>query len=283
MTTRYEYTFWQSMLPFLRSSYRFPSCDLPAGLRRLDTTRVHELTDTPAFAGTVVANDELVLPRAFRPGEQSAPGIPCQFTDRAEVLKVVERSPYRNEQRTVLVHQPVAGDLWVSRTPWPVWRQSSMSYDRAARIIADDGSTVELIGVTPVHAGECHAMGVARYDRNGELHPDDIHVTRGPVQATRLYVDRAEPPHRLGIVIRGDDKDPNATAIDQWVALDPAAVPSNLTPDAERLASMLVEHGALTYDRGGVCSLTQVAGAQWNGVDLGGWRPSMADLRLVAT
>lgn len=294
----YEFTWAQAQFPFLRgdgpqwfgrplwTGYRLPFCTAN-DRRRLDTARVGALAEMP-FQDDI-ANDKVGLPHAQVPwtGNMThAVGSPIQRTHPTNRVKVIETQ--YGDVKTSWIPAPADGYLWVEGHPFPASRMATASSnDMHARLIGKTGETWEMIGAVP-HPDQwggletITCLHLARYDLNGELRDGDRHVVRGSIQASALFLGRAEPMHRLGLVIRGDDNDPKSQPLDQWVALDPMSVPwGELTPDAHRVAAMLTVHGAYTFDHGGVTGLGAIAGADWVGVDFGGWAPNLSDFRKV--
>ncbi|MEZ5350963.1 MAG: hypothetical protein R2714_17460 [Microthrixaceae bacterium] len=300
VTNPYEFSWAQAQFPFLRGDgpewfgrrlwdgYRLPFCTAN-DRRRLDMARVGGLGEMP-FQDDV-AGDRVGLPHAQVPwtGNMThAVGSPIQRTHPTNRVKVIETQ--YGDVKTSWVPAPADGYLWVEGHPFPASRMSTdPAQDLHARIIGANGETWEMNGAVPhydqwggLNAITC--LNLARYDLNGKLRDGDRHVVRGNIQATALLLGRAEPMHRLGLAIRGDDRDPDSQPLNQWVGLDPMSVPwGDLTPDAHRVAAMLATHGAVSFDHGGVTGLGCVAGADWVGVNFGGWAPRLSDFRMVAT
>lgn len=313
MGNPFEFTSAQNFWSFLREDgwfwkgYQLPYCDVWS--RPLDTTKVTQLSTTPAFE-----SHQHDVPLTF-PKDQSkwkarwtnADGQPLQAGDPDQSLTVIVlRTTWVNGKPvhlpgdidyTVEVPAPKAGYLWVQGNPQPTTQLRGW-HDQHARIINPDGSSTEMIGANPTHkAGrtlsvECHGLG--RYDPDGKLtDPRDRHVTvwkeetEKGVPATRvspLMLGRDESPHRLAIVVKGTDTPTSMNEIGLWIALPHDAVPwADLTPDAHRIASMLVNHGAITMDHGGNGGVCEVSGSDWAGLNLGNWIPTFDQFRLVST
>ena len=295
----YEFTWAQAQFPFLRGDgpewfgrrlwygYRLPFCTAN-DRRRLDTARVGGLGEMP-FQDDV-AGDRVGLPYAQVPwtGNMThAVGSPIQRTHPTARVKVIETDT-DYARPPMWIPAPADGYLWAEGNPFPAFRMATdPGQDLHARLIGATGETWEMSGAVP-HYDQWGGLdgitcrNLARYDLNGELRDGDRHVVRGNIQASALFLGRAELPHRLGLVIRGDDNDPKSQPLDQWVALDPMSVPwGELTPDAHRVAAMLTVHGAYSFDHGGVTGLGAIAGADWVGVNFGGWAPNLSDFRKV--
>lgn len=299
----FEFTVAQQTIPALRApgprvfgkrawpGWSQPFCDANL-MRPLDTARVGRLGDSPwrTDGNPDVRNDRVGPPRSHVPwpgSDMHGGGNPVQRAHATRTVPVTAMHMWRGISPTVHIPAPDAGWLWVEGNPWPAWRMATdNTRDCHARIITETGESWEMVGAQPVHASwgleQIRCSKLAHYSAAGDLLDGTDHVTKGRIQATRLLLGRNEAPHRLGLVVRGDDRDPNAQPIDQWLGLDPETVPwDTLTMDAHRVATMLVEHGCYTFDRGGHSALASVSGADWAGVDFGGWAPRMGDFRRV--
>lgn len=276
--------------------------------RTLDTTAVPGL-GVRAF-GAHLAGVPVGLPKDQSRWKQSwdnASGQPLQAGDpsiplQVDVLKThwVGGRPRHfsgDVEYSATIGGPIAGYVWVQGNPQPA-NQIVDSTDAHARIVYPDGSSAEMIGVRLFNSKgrtvrvECRGLG--RYNPDGELtHADegDRHVTAwkeetaqdGPAgRITPLMLGRTEPAHRLAVSVPGVDAPDTMHEIGMWVALPEEAVPwGSLTPDAARVARMLVDHGAITMDHGGIGSLVEITGADWKGVDFGKWAPTYDQFRRV--
>lgn len=309
MTNPFEFTPAQNLIPALRADgpvwfgrrlwkgYRLPACD--ANLDRvLDTTEVTQVGTDPAFdehhhdVKVRLPDDE----SRWRASWTNAGGVPLQAADPATPVKIrVLESVWVDGRKintgrvaySAEVPGPVARYAWVQGNPQPAAQLQGWN-DAHVRLINPDGSSTEMIGCLPHHAyGRTHTidcLALARYSPDGELTgPRDRHVTVWQGRVSELILGRGEVSHRLALIVPGLRDDPsNAHEIGLWVALSHSAVPwDDLTPDAHRVASMLVHHGAITTDHGLHSGVESISGADWIGIDWGGWRPRLGDFRAV--
>lgn len=308
MTNPFEFTPAQNLIAGLRApgpkwwgrrlwpGYQLPYCD--ANLTRvLDTTEVGGLATTPAFEEHH-HTAPVGLPEGQVPWKASwtaADGMPLQAADPAKPITVrkLERAWVDGRlvntgriERTVEVAGPVAGYLWVQGNPQPTLQLQGWN-DAHARLINPDGSSTEMIGVLPRNAwGRTDYVDCTGF---GLFDPDGLLVEGVPPTAWKggrtsaLMLGRNEAPHRLALVVPGlTDDESNLHEIGLWVALPHSAIPwDDLTPDGHRLARMLCSFGAITTDHGRYSAIESVSGADWQGVDWGGWAPSLGDFRVV--
>lgn len=319
MGNPYEFSPAQNLFGFLREDgprlfggkplwkgYRLPTEPIPD--RPLDTATISKLSNTKAF------RDELDSSVVEFPKDQSKwkahwsrmSGQPIQTGDPSQPIevRVMEqvwvgsgRTNTGNVAYSAQVPGPIGGYLWVQGHPQPVEQALGWS-DCHARLLNSDGSSTEMIGARPVYSGkklryvECSSLG--RYSAEGELlYPQDEHVTvwkestqQGDLKATRispLMLDFFERHHRLALVVQGDDKATETMGeIGLWIGLPHSAVPWNdLTPADQRIAQMLVTHGAITMDHGGRSGLVHVSGGQWGGIKFSGWAPKLGEFKVV--
>lgn len=307
MGNPFEFTDAQSAWNCLRADYEVQPCDVEE--RPLDRAFVSEVTGVAPFAETH-AGDRLSLPvdqTNWNGGRQNLSGQPLQKGDPSKTLEInVLKKIWHGDswtaggvEYTVNVPAPEAGFLWVQGNPQRNANTISWN-DCHARILNPDGSSTEMIKVRTKNSGsrtvsvECTGLG--RYDADGNLWDErDNHVTvwkestQKNVPATRIspmMLGRHEEPHRLAIVVKGDDRDEGALdEIGLWIALPYDSVPwQDLNPngDAYRIASMLVNHGAITIDHGGNSGVAEVAGSHWRGFDSEGWAPTLDQFVLVS-
>lgn len=317
VSNQFEFTPDQNLWPHLRQKgsflwwswkgYQLPYSDVGAD-RPIDTSTISQLGAEPAF-GPHQHGVELALPKdqsKWKKGWVNASGQPLQLGDPRRLIEVQvmrrtwagDRPVYRSGDYayTVKVPAPRAGYLWVQGNPQPVEHLSGW-HDQHARILNPDGSSTEMIGATPKNSGgrtvSVEVRGLGRYDADGRLwDPRDRHVTvwkeeteqDGPAgRITPMMLGRAEAPHRLAISVPGVDAPDTLHEIGMWVGLPRTAVPwDDLTPDAHRVATMLVNHGAMTMDHGNRGNVIEITGADWAGVDWGNWKPTYDQFRRVA-
>lgn len=276
--------------------YDLPFCD--ANLTRaLDTTEVGGLATSPAFDEH--HHDARVrLPESQVPWKASwtaADGMPLQAADRTKPITVrkLEQAWVDGRLvntgrvgRTVEVPGPVAGYVWVQGNPQPTSQLQGWS-DAHARLINPDGSSTEMIGVLPHNAwgrtDYVDCTGFALFDPDGLLIEGVPPTAWKGGRTSALMLGRNEAPHRLALVVPGlVDDESNLHEIGLWVALPHSAIPwDDLTPDGHRLARMLCSFGAITTDHGRFPGIESVSGADWQGVNWGGWAPSLGDFRQV--
>ena len=143
------------------------------------------------------------------------------------------------------------------------------------------------IGVSTISGTiQCASVGV--WDNSTGALLDGRPVIACRRQLAPMLLGRADVmnviPHRLAITVRGSDRDPRHFPwLNDWIALDPKKVPTDLPREARVLADMLCTHGAIVGDHGGVTNLSVIAGANWNGIDWGGWAPKLSDFRRVTS
>lgn len=319
MGNPFEFTSQQNLFSFLRQKgsflwlkwdgYQLPYCD--AFERVLDVAVVRQLSDVSAF-GPEHAGVKVGLPKdqsRWKSGWDNAGGQPLQaaHVSRTVLVQVREKVWVGGEQWNTggteyeaEVPAPAAGYLWVQGHPQTGGQLLGWN-DCHARIINADGSSTEMIKAEPVYSGKnlvkIRCDGLGRYNAEGVLtEPEDRHVTawkegtQKQAPATRispLMLGRSEQDHRLAMVVKGTDADPAQVEahIGLWVALPYDSVPwDDLTPDARRVATMLCKNGAITMDHSPAGSgLVEVMGADWAGVDFGGWEPQMSEFRVVAS
>ena len=297
MSNPYEFTPAQSFIPALRgdgpvifgrplwTGWREPTCQ--ANDRRiLDLATVPRLGDK-AFRAELDSS-VVALPEPWRAPEQHAPGSPIQPAHPTNTVLVEERHPrgwYR--PRDLDLPAPADGHLWISGNPFPASRMRASIYDRHARLIAADGSTIEFYGAEAHYSWgklvKITCQAVARWTPDGILDPDDRPVTKTTEWATSMLLRRGDIPHRLALVVAGtDDEEDTLDEIGRWVGLPFDAVPwDDLTPDMRPVAEALVHCGAVVIDHGLHSAVGVVADGAWQGVNWGDWRPTLGDFRAV--
>ena len=284
----YEYTGSQVWWDSARVSWKPPVSDVPS-TRRVDRTEVTSTTaDHPMLVE--LGDDPVRMPESPSPwrGQHSLPGRPVM---RASDRMVTFHENHWGKHTAKPVPLPAApGGYWVEDMPWP-WVRMAWSdfYDKHIIMVHEDGRTWEMIGATRVFGFvpwgvHYRCLHLARYSSEGVITPGDKGVIASQNELSTLLLNRFDDPHRLTITLRGSDKNPEQfKRIGTWVALDPAKAPTGLRDQsAQKIVNMLVTHGALITDHGGVTNLSHVSGAQWNDIDFGGWQPRMTDF-LVAS
>lgn len=274
MSTRYEYSLWQWWFHWLRDSYRYPLCDVPIGTRtNLDRTEVTStaIPDWKADSRTAkIASDTVHLPRPFRK-RQGWGGRPMQLgnPDRKISVRVLNRE-YGLDYRAV-VNRPMSNQLWTEGNPAPNLVLRGSNHDAHLIVVNPDGSSWEAIGAY-VSGSSVTVARLARLDPDGNLtHEDegDRTVTWGKEPITRHMLRRGEDGHRLSLTVRGNDKDtPHFPWHRQWLALDPKKAPTGLPHLDQMVVDQLVTHGVLVLDHGGITSVVEADGADWNNTKL---------------
>lgn len=309
MTNPFEFDRVQNLIPALRApgpvwfgrrlwpGYQLRYCDCNL-LRVLDTAEVGQVSTEPAFEaqhhGTLVGLPRDQVP--WKPSWNNASGMPLQAADPAKpvTVRVLERAwvdgRLVNTGRiayTAKVPGPVAGYAWTQGNPQPAGQLQGWN-DAHIRFINPDGSSTEMIGALPKHAwGQLQSIdctGLGRFNPDGELTDprDQVPTAWKGGRTSAFMLGRNEADHRLALVVPGADAPDTMHEIGMWVALPHSAIPWNdLTPDAHRVASMLVRNGAMTTDHGNRGGIEHVTGADWDGVNWDGWAPDFADFRTV--
>lgn len=289
-----EYNFWQQ-LGLGRDKWKPPSSDVPAGRPR-DMTRVGttELVDWNAHDLTAeIANDPVRLPSSPVPwkGKASMEGRPAQAGSSRETVKV--RTSHRwHGQNTYHIPKPVDRPLWVEDMPTGMTAQwfanlGHPTYDGHAIVCDTTGRCAELSGVWK-NTGTIEAKKCGIWSPDGKLlEGREVIAANRQLLPLLLNRDDLEVPryaHRLTITVRGDDRDPEHFPwLNDWIALDPNRVPAGLSPHAKVLADILVRFGAVIGDHGGTTNLSVISGAQWKGIDFGGWQPRLRDFVNVVS
>lgn len=304
MADPYVFTWGQENIPGLRKTtylnffgnkiklwdgYELPDCQANLA-RRLDNDKIVTGLGAMPFRAEIYY-DDVKPPKSDMPWKttrQHASGQPIQPTHPTETVKVYE-TQVEYGAREVEIPAPLDGYAWVQGHPFSPLRMSTagQQYDLHMRLIQPDGATFEMIGAVP-HYNQWNKLDyitcshIARYDIYGNIAPGDRTVVKADIQASALSLGVDEPDHRLGLVIRGDDRNPDHDQdLDLWVALDPSAVPKNLTPDARRFARMAVERGFYTFDHSSKTDLDHITDGRWQNTDFGGWSFKLSDLRIV--
>lgn len=307
MTNPFEFTQAQNLFHGLRAPgpkwwgrRLWPGYDLPftdANLtRKLDTTEVGALATTPAFDEH--HHDARVgLPQGQVPWNaywNAADGMPLQAADPSKPITVrkLERAWVNGQlantgriEHSFEVPGPVANYLWVQGNPQPTSQLQGWN-DAHARLINPDGSSTEMIGCLPHHAwgrtDYVDCTEYARFDPDGSLIDGEPPTAWKGGRTSALMLGRNEAPHRLALVVPGADAPDTMHEIGMWVAVPHSAIPwDDLTVDGSRLARMLVHCGAITTDHGQFPGIESVTGADWQGVNWGGWSPTLGDFRVV--
>lgn len=291
MTNR-EYTLWQQWFTGLRPGYKVPISDAPLDrprdLIKAGTTAPIDWTEHPSTAG--LRDEPIRLPRDPVPWRKwdSMFGRPVQAAHPTDTMKVRWLHPEYGIDETVEIPAPNDGPLWVEDFPRPMW---SMALDSARNapdrhvIIVGENVTAELIGVSKV-SGTPTVRGVGIWDnRTGDL-LEGRPVIAAKRQLTPLLLGRDDIMHvlrhRTTITVKGSDADDRHFPwLNDWLALDPATLPDDLTRDAQVLADMWATFGVIVGDHGGVTSVSQISGANWHGIDFGDWTPRLSDFRRV--
>lgn len=312
MTNPFEFTPAQNLIAGLRApgpklwgrrlwdGYELPYCDANL-LRVLDQTEVGQVSTDPAFEEQ--HHDTPVgLPASQVPWKarwNNAHGMPLQAADpdKPVTVRVLEREWVDGRQvntgriaYTAEVPGPVANYAWAQGNPQPTSQLQGWN-DAHIRFVNPDGSTTEMIGALPTHAwGKLQSIdctGLGRFTADGELTDprDRVPTAWKGGRTSELMLGRNEADHRLALVVPGlTDDESNLHEIGLWVAVPHSAIPwDDLTPDARRVALMLVNHGAITTDHGRYGAIESVSGADWQGVNWGGWSPTLGDFRLART
>ena len=288
MTSR-EYNVWQQWFKGLRKSWRPCYSDVlpdrPRDYARVGETEAIEWTSDPRTLDLM--NDEVRLPRDPVPWRtwDTMQGRPVQMGHPTKTMKVRASHKDHGVQEFV-VPAPNDGPLWVEDFPRPLWSQIIQGTDRHAIVIGRN-TTCEMIGVSTISGTiQCASAGV--WDNSTGALLDGRPVIACRRQLAPMLLGRADVmnviPHRLAITVRGSDRDPRHFPwLNDWIALDPKKVPTDLPREARVLADMLCTHGAIVGDHGGVTNLSVIAGANWNGIDWGGWAPKLSDFRRVTS
>lgn len=286
MANPYRLSFWQDLFPFLRGTYVLPSAKAADENRLVRTDGVGPVLGSHIYSS--IGEVGLHLPYSQNPWSgnyEHAVGNPIQ---RAHPTKKVEvhETLYGNH-RILHVPAPENGYLWVEGAPMDPWRMAPIpSYDLHAHIIADDGSSTELIGAVPEYnwwggLARIWCSHAARFDEHGQKAPSDDYVVKGQIRASELFLSPHDilngRIHTLGLLVPGDDNDPTSAPLDRWVALDPRTVPWRDLNEADTvLAECLCAHGAYTFDHAGPHGgIASVSSRDWDQVRFGPWAKSL--------
>jgi len=238
------------------------------------------------------------LPKAHDPwnGGANFGGRPMQLSRPDKVETIVERDTYRGTVRHILV--PVALDRpnWIEGMPTRggaydqhhvMFVASTLYHPVTKEILYPAGSTVEII----MRKGNT-CLKLARFDAYGMLHPEDGYAVKGQISMCQTHIQRGDEPHRMSLSLNNYAKgrwngesdgtgDWEFPRVNDWLRLDPSAIPAGLTGEAAALAEALVEFGVIISDIGGNTNLHSVSGKQWADVDWQTFAPKLGDFQRV--
>ena len=287
MSGEHEYAFWPWVIPWLRpGGYSMRPCDIPQD-RFLDTTEVQDTTEAP-WQDSPVKDEFVRLPVPWRRWSNGGPRTMVTAHPTVREKWTIGTSQYGYYDAWLPV--PKTGSHREENNPRPLWQMASSNhYDKHEIFVHEDGRVTEVIGVT--NWGMRRAAGLGRWLPDGTLaYPDqDRGVVWSKTQMSKhmlapqdVLPGKPARPHRLALVVKGSDlAEPSFPWWREVLALDPAKAPTGLPTMAQRIVDMLVTHGCMVTDHGGNSNISYAAGSQWDGIDWGGWRLRLADLRLV--
>ena len=277
--SQYEFSFWQYVFPGLRGGWRQPFCDVTD--RVLDTTEVSAIHDRPP---SHLDGDRVGMPRQRWPHQLDGERAMQMAHPFKKVTWTVGSADYG--QRQITTPAPRTGQFWVESNPRPLWqmdlansRPSGAFFDNHVILIEENGHSHEFIGVSKTFG--LRASGYAHWSMNGTLLDGDG-VVWSRARMSSQILNRWDAPHRLSVALRGSDhEEPSFPWAGQWLALDPAAAPTGLDGEQQRIVDMLVTHGMVVNDHGGGTGVSWADGAQWGGTTLSSLNLTLGDFKAA--